>query len=475
MFHRAVVAAALLAGAALRVHAAEPSGMEPAACPPGIPEAIQSRVTCGTVAVPVAGGNDPARWRLFVMRIEAGRPSSERTALLLQAGGPGFAPSLGPVARLGDLVSFASDRDIVLFDERGSGRSEPKVCADLGSRTLALEAADLPADEHDRRRAALYDLCREELRRAGIPAEAFGTPRTAEDVEAIRRALGLDRLDLYGISYAGRLAADYAARHPQRVRSVLFDSTMETGGGPQRTDGFEPALSGVIRKCADDAGCARRYPDLRSTITRVLADLERNPLRVPVDAGVGLPGNEYVLNRQDLEWVLFTMLYSRPGHAAVPAFVTAVERRDPAAVAPVIERLADGMQAFSELTFVAVMCRDMQVRDAPGNAMAGYEWLQLRGVCAGWGAPGPEPRAPLPGSVPMLFLAGGNDPITPPAIAEDLARRLGAPLFRFPGMGHGVGMGHRCARRIVSAFLDRPGATVDGGCAGQPLPPLDFQ
>ena len=158
--------------------------------------------------------------------------------LFILAGGPGQAASfLGPFAAA--LTGVRKDRDIVLVDQRGTGRSSPLVCDAFKpdhSLETALEFDPLPK----------ASACARELAAKGIDATQYTTAAWVADLDAVRAALGYDKINLWGGSYGTRAAQEYLRRHPDRVRSVVLDGVAT------------PAMKIHARRVADARGGARR-------------------------------------------------------------------------------------------------------------------------------------------------------------------------------------------------------------------------
>src|SRR5512141_1884963 len=164
---------------------------------PKLPVAAQ----CGTFEVPE--NRDRPRGRrinLAIAVLPANALNPRADPLFIVAGGPGQAASyLGPFAA--SLTGVRRDRDIVLVDQRGTGRSSPLTCA-------AFKPDDRP-------KAA---ACAKELAAQGVDAAQYTTAAWVADLDAVRAALGYARVNLWGGSYGTRVAQEYLRRHPSRVR-----------------------------------------------------------------------------------------------------------------------------------------------------------------------------------------------------------------------------------------------------------------
>ena len=224
---------------------------------------------CGELEVPENRALPQGRTiRLAVAVLPANTLSPRPDPLFILAGGPGQAATrLGPLAAL--LVDVRRDRDIVLVDQRGTGRSSPLDCA-AWRPDEGLEAAI----EIDPVPKALQ--CAKELSASGIDPAQYTTAAFVADLDAIRVALGYDRINLWGGSYGTRVAQEYLRRHPAQVRSMVLDGAVPPRMAPL-VDVWptrEAAFAALIAACAG-APCVSR----RASRPRRDAGRHRQPLR----------------------------------------------------------------------------------------------------------------------------------------------------------------------------------------------------
>ena len=225
---------------------------------------------CRTIRPPRAAANwkfrriatapQGRKLRIFAAVLPANTLTPKDDPLVIIAGGPGQAAStLAPfAARLSEL---RRTRDVVLIDQRGTGRSSPLDCAAF--RPREDEAFDI--DPLPRARA-----CADELKAKGVDAAQYTTTAWVADLEAMREALGYERWNLWGGSYGTRVAQEYLRRHPQRVRTMILDSVAPPGMiislDVWRTR--EAALAAVYAHCAASERCRTAHPDLAATFER---------------------------------------------------------------------------------------------------------------------------------------------------------------------------------------------------------------
>lgn len=401
------------------------------------------------------------------------------------AGGPGQAAIelAGSWSRL--LARVSNRRDIVLVDQRGTGRSAKLGCPELPPATplaqLLSEAAQM----------ARLETCRAELQR--LPhgdLRQYTTTIAMQDVEAVRQALGAPRINLVGGSYGTRAALEYQRQFPQAVRRVVIDGVAPPDmvlPAAFSADN-QAALDAMFAACERDAGgCAMRHPALRERWRQWLATL---PKEVTVQHPITGAAERLAITREALLNFVRTPLYTPALAAGLPlALDEALRGR----LAPLLG-LASGLGSsrvgmLAEGMHFSVVCaEDLPRLEGAGVADAGNlpgadfgrEFAErYRRVCSAWPRGGVPPAfyEVSPAPAPVLVLSGGADPATPPRHGERVARLLG-PKARHvvvPEAGHGV-MSMPCMRdvlfRFISAEADGDALAVKADCAAAvPRPP----
>ena len=157
------------------------------------------------------------------MIIASARPAQADPVVYI-SGGPGSPLTVysGYQAR----HPYAPDRDLVLVDQRGTGRSEPRLCPEMQGELVngMLAVATNPTLEALAADRAVHIACRDAVRAHGVDLDTFGTVATSEDYEWVRRALAITRWNVVGESYGTTVAMTLLTRHPETVRSAVLDS-----------------------------------------------------------------------------------------------------------------------------------------------------------------------------------------------------------------------------------------------------------
>ena len=432
---------------------------------------------CGTLSVPVDWA-DPSSGRIgvAVARRPATDPAHRIGTLVVNPGGPGES---GVDFALGTFFSAAlrSRFDLVGFDPRGVGRSHPVIC----SRAL-VEAAPSPLITSRQQYGAVvaYNrrLAADCRTRTGPLYGHVDTLSVVRDLDALRSALGEERISFYGASYGTVLGEQYADRFPGRVRAVVLDSVLDHGAAVGDVLGTgasaaQDAFDQFVAWCARDRACALHGRDVRGLWAGLLARAAAGTLRDPFAAGrpVSVFG---LLN------VAFSSFYAPQWHSL------AYYMKEAGAPAPRTASVPGRPHAFP-----AIMCADW---DLP---ISGYSALVrtlrvLRGRapqmmvspllltaavgCLGRDTPPANPQRPLrPAATPVLVLGTRHDPATPYRWARRVAVRLGpaARLVTYRGSGHIAYGRSDCLIGVVDHFLFT-GRTPAAGTACPAVPPSPF-
>ena len=458
----ALLAASGASAAALPLHTCRLSGLEHDA-------------QCGVLKRPL----DPARpdgtqIDLHVVVIPALARQKLPDPIFFLAGGPGQS-AIGLAGTIEHLTArLGARRDLVLIDQRGTGHSAPLHC-DTPTADEAL------ARTLDRARAiAALDACRLSLQK--LPwgdLRFYTTPLAMADADAVRAALGAERIDLIGISYGTRAALEYLRAYPSHVRRMVIDGVAPADMVLPESDDVDAdaAMAALMRDCAAEKACARAHPTLAQTWQGLLASLPK-----PVTFAEPVSGEvrHVTMTRDALRGLVRPGLYSPSLGALLPYAIdqAAAGRYEP------LMALATGDADIAEGEHFSVICAEDAPRMSPPAGADGDQGARAmyRAACAHW------PRGDVPpafytiprSEVPVLLLSGGLDPVTPPRHAERAAKALGpkARSVVVANNGHNV-TAIACMRDAVFHFIDAAddaqAQSVDLGCAAKVPRPLAFE
>jgi pimeloyl-ACP methyl ester carboxylesterase len=471
----------LIFGALVGLGAAVPAGAaEPAACRL---RGIEHEALCGSVKRaldPSQPGGVQIEVHYAVLPALARNKKPDPVFFL--AGGPGqsaieIAPAVASM-----LGRFTNRRDIVLVDQRGTGKSAPLVCQ---ADDPALPLAEQFDETRQRARQA---QCLDKLKALPHGDLRFYTTTIAmADADAVRAALGADKINLIGGSYGTRAALEYQRQFPQHVRRTVIDGVAPPDmvlPASFSTDN-QAALDALFDSCAMEKACAAREPQLAERFHALLASL---PRKVALTHPATGRTETLEMTRDMVLSMVRGPLYVPMLAAALPVAIGEATRGRFEPIASLALAFGGGgrrsMQLAAGMHFAVVCAEDWprlsQTVDKPGPDFGSAFSQTYRDACPRV-ARGEVPAAfyaiaPAPSAT--LVLSGGIDPVTPPRHGERAAAALGA-LARHvvvPNAGHGV-MGIGCMRDVLYRFVDAPSdeeaLKVDAGCVTSiPRPPM---
>ncbi|WP_241997266.1 alpha/beta hydrolase [Rhodococcus sp. SMB37] len=450
------------------------------------PILARSGAQCGRISVPLDYDDpDGPTATLAMSRIEA---DDERIgSILVNPGGPGASGLSTVLAAAG--TELAGQFDIVGFDPRGIGSSDPQVRCLTAAETDADRAVDdgdrspegIEASEKRNREYA--QLCAE---RTGEDLLAHvGTADVVRDMDVIRGVLGDDSLNFLGYSYGTRLGTVYAETFPDRVRAMVLDGAIDPEQDPVeeivlQAEGFQKAFDEFAADCAVRSDCALgNDPAQASARFHQIVD----PL-IAEPAGTTDPRG---LSYRDAITGVQQGLYSSAFWGSLRGGLSSLADGNGDTLLRLADlyegREDDGTYSNINDAFNAVRCVDDQ--PVTERAEAGELDMRFRqtapflddgrgtgeaplDVCAFWPVPATgEPHTPdVPGLAPVLVVSTTGDPATPYQAGVDLARQLGGALVSFDGNQHTVVLdGIPCVDDVVTRyFIDVEVPETDPHC-----------
>lgn len=426
---------------------------------------IMEPVLCGDLPVPenraVSGG------RTISLNIVVIPALGEKTLppLYHLEGGPGLAASAAAAFWAGDGSVHRAHRDIVLMDARGTGGSNPLMCK------LWVSNPYRPVlDDQD------TGTCRDQYLES-TDLTQYGTEAVVADLDAVRVALGHDRIDLSALSYGTRVAQEYLRAHPQNVRAMVLAGTLSPAEKLPLSFGrnANDVLNKLAAACSADAACKKAVPDLAADVAKIAKKFEPGTIKVKHKSGrvtelIAGPFWEAVRaklisvrTQRELPWLLH--------EAAADRWAPLVEY-----LAPKPERAAFGALLSTSCPEDTLDISDSEIAGAGGGVFGTYRIDQQRRACRIWGVPAaPRARTFVSEPTPVLLLAGELDAVTPPSQATEVASKLiNARVVVVPNLGHAPdGLTNMpCYDQLIAAFFEAAtAADLDTGCLATMQPP----
>ncbi|MGV9802027.1 alpha/beta hydrolase [Mycobacterium sp. NPDC003449] len=438
---------------------------------------IPAGAECGMLSVPVDYAKpDGEVAQLAMIRFPA--TGQKVGSLVINPGGPGESGVESAVSLLPSLPESVKERfDVVGFDPRGVNLSNPAVWCNSDADNDRLRADPTveytpEGVEHlENETKQFVQRCVDKM---GVEfLENVGTENVAKDLDAIRAALGDDKLTYLGYSYGTRIGATYAEQFPDKVRAMILDGAVDPNADPVEADirqaaAFQQAFDDYAADCAKSPDCPLGTDPAKAVdVYKTLVDpLVESPAKTKDPRG---------LSYSDAIVGTILPLYSPNLWRHLTDALTGVKNGDGELMLALADlymgRDAKGHYNNSTDVRVAVNCmdtpaitdkatvveQDKRLREvAPFMSYGEFTGDAPLGACAFWPVPPTsEPhQISVTGLPPTLVVSTTNDPATPYQAGVDLARQLGGTLLTFDGTQHTVVFqGNKCVDDIAATYL----------------------
>jgi len=423
---------------------------------------VEHEAQCGVLRRPL----DPTRADgpqidIHVAVLPAIARNKKPDPVMFFAGGPGQSAIglAGAVSRV--LTRFLNRRDVILVDQRGTGLSAPLNCEpEPPTRSLSESI-------NQGRQASVLQACRDSLQKLPYgDLRQFTTTIAMADADAVRRALGVDKVNVMGGSYGTRAVLEYMRQFPGSVRRAILDGVappdMALPGSfsPDAQRAFDALLASCEGSQADST-CRQRYPNLRTQWAAVLTAM---PREVVVPHPVTGRDERFTLTRDMLVGLVRLPLYAPSLASALPYAINEAAAGRYGAIVGLATSMGGnsrGIDLAMGMHFSVVCAEDMprvgKNGDKPGPDFGESALAQYKEACAAW------PKGSVPAAfytIPAapagtLVMSGGDDPVTPPRHGERVTQALGAKARHVvvPHAGHGT-MALGCMRDVMYRFVD---------------------
>jgi pimeloyl-ACP methyl ester carboxylesterase len=445
--------------------------------------ALDVRRECGWLVVPESRDRPTANTVRLAVEIFRAKEPSGAPPLVLLHGGPGGPGGIRLYSAGIAMSPLPRHRDVVIYDQRGAGSSEPKLCRAYD--IVADSASNLrEGAEKEKKLSEARRACVGELDEKGVDRLAYNTVANVADLIDLRRTLGYVSWDIRGPSYGGRLAQEAMVRDGPAIRSVVLVSPMARSFSMQSEQPLstQRAFERLFAACKLQPSCREAFPTLDKDFHAVYANLTKSPLPVSVPLPDG---------RSDTVWLdgdrlvagIRERLGTSTGLGRVPLLLHELRAGDRSRAAreivgydPVPGRLANralrelvncnddyGPTSLKTLKSVNARARPAFRRVVTGDC---EEWLPRLGDAS--------TRTPVRSDIPTLILTGYFDDRAPIEHARRIASTLSrAYLVEFPDEGHDP-RPSRCHAAIALQFWEDPTRPPDTSCVAA-IPPIAFE
>ena len=420
--------------------------------------------------------NNTKKISLNVLRIPAVNPVPDQDPLFVIAGGPGQAAVVVAESMHSLFRDIRKNRDIVFVDQRGTGKSNPFPCEFDTESTKPM-----PITEEE---ALGREAVKECIAKIKDYAAYYTTNYAVQDLDAVRAALGYEKINLWGGSYGSRVVLEYLRRYPSHTRASVIDGVAPVAIAlpwSMEADGLA-ALQAINKQCANTPSCLTHFGDITKKAQAISSRLQANPQDIKITHPRTQEKVVVHMTAQDFSGVIRLALYSRDLSSLLPQVISDSESGDYSVLASLVylAKSKSDMAGINYGMHYSVVCnedyplyKDKTATEA--NLFFNSQMVQkYSDVCEHW------PRAQLPddywapikSDLPILALSGAVDPVTPPYWGEQVKVGLtNLTHIVVPG-GHHIVTSEGCIAQLITMFITTGDAKgLDASCA-QNIQPL---
>ena len=393
---------------------------------PCFTDGVKSKALCGILNVaedPAKALSDNNQVPLNVVVLPKFKEESKELPVMFLAGGPGQAATELAGALNTPMWELRQKHDIILIDQRGTGKSNGLRCPVNDIDGLLFDDSNVDMKEE-------VNKCLETFSDRYLPS--YNTYQAIEDFEAVREALGHKQVHIYGGSYGTRAGFAYLKNHPESIKTAILDSNAPMSlvvGLFGKTS--ETAFDYLIEDCQAHEKCNEAFPNLKQDFVTLMAQLDKANIEESIYHPVSGDKVTMILSKSKVTEAMRGTLYNLASRQILPFVVNKAANGDYRSLATLIasSSASSGNPGglYTGLT-MNILCNEDFSRvtqqalknDADNyfNGELGYS--AFTDVCEFWPKwQAPENFAePVKTDVPVLLFSGKYDPVTPPEYAE---------------------------------------------------------
>ena len=427
-------------------------------------EKLKAECTTFSVAENRENTNRMIDLNIAIVRTKSTKKQADPVIML--AGGPGQSAVESYIGVSHAFRDILKNRDVVLVDQRGTGKSNPLKCEfDESVQKEILKDNDL-----------IYPELEKCVKNLDADTRYYTTTESIKDLEDVRKALKIEKWNLIGISYGTRKALTYMKMFPDSIRSVILDGVV-----PQQealAASHEINLINALRKqfdqCNQQPSCNEAFGDIESQMWNLMETVEE---KQPVIRLQNFSSGEYeeiTLNKESIAIAIRMFSYSASSMNLLPLMINKANNGQLETIASQANMINSMMQQSMTNVEFSILCAE----DAPfypdtissnKQTIFGEGFIdRVKKTCEYW----PHMRAdssfkdPVESDLPVLLLSGELDPVTPPEFADTAMQTLSnAQHLVAKGQGHNV-FPLGCMPDIITDFFEDPEQELDIECMG---------
>ena len=416
--------------------------------------------------------------KLPVMIAKSRSKNPRPDPIIFTVGGPGVITTLGGGRDLSQL-RFLDERDFIYFEQRGAKYSIPTLIGpEIDSVMIDAIDKNLNGKPDDSEVVKAATKLKARLLSEGIDLTAYSTRESAADIEDLRKALKIEKWNLYGISYGCRLMLEVMRNYPEGIRSVILDSPLPPDVGWDETsmERYWNNLHKLFASCRDDSVINLRYPNLESRFLYLIEEADNNPIGVQVEHPISNQLITVKLNGEGIFLLAANYMGNGSYIYSFPYSMNLICEKNP----EILSYLLKGLIApppFAWGMVYSIWCNEEfpfedfdrfhKHKDLPKQLAGISMTIMPEEIFDFWPRRTPDPvdNQPVKSELPVLVTNGQYDPDTPPEWGKRVCQTLpNVQYLEFPGQSHLPLFNHPCGPAMAVEFFNNPDKKLDTGC-----------
>ncbi|MCS5593913.1 MAG: alpha/beta hydrolase [Porticoccaceae bacterium] len=429
-------------------------------------DGLSDRLRCGYVKVAENPSNPNGRKiNIHYAVIPAVKNIYPNQAFLAIAGGPGQSAIDNAPLFDNTFGQVRETRDILLIDQRGTGRSNILQCPeDKDISPLLINGDDFDSVAETKKCLASIDS----------DVAQYTSTNALNDFEVVRKFLGYDKLHVYGISYGSRMAQLYMREHAEALATVTLDGVVPMQQSVLAIGlAIDRAFNLLISDCESQDQCQKQFPSIREALANIESQLLLEPIKTQIFHPMTAQPTEFLLTHDKFLGVIRLALYSPNTRALLPHAIDQAGKGNYQAILGLYSLSMEGMDIAMGMHASVVCSEDIHRLSTDLSAELEQSYIgktmfsELSKVCSVWPSDKVDESfsAPVSNNIPTLLLSGELDPATPPDWAKlAMTDMKNAKHLIAPYAAHGVAM-QSCANRIVAQLVEQESTVeLNGDC-----------
>jgi pimeloyl-ACP methyl ester carboxylesterase len=434
-------------------------------------------VECGDLNVPEDYSQPDGRKIRIHVAVFRSSSDPQPDPVIYLHGGPGVgALKWMPTAYQSGLQSLFPNRDFIVFDQRGTGYSEPRLdCPSLADGYVSSLSTDQRVSSLGWETMHI-DTCLKDLEKRGINLSAYTTMASAADLDALIKTLGYKQVNLWGQSYGTYLALTYMREYGNdgSVRSVVLDgvSPPQKDFMVERGKNAQAAWDAIFLACEADSACRKAYPDIKTSLYKLLDRLATQSIALQKTTPYNGQSQQIIVNDFVFLEALYRSSYESNWISKVPALIVQTNQGDTTLLDSALSNVFESEGSADHGIYYAVTCGNAVNFTSEGKIQAENSQLAepLRAyfnnialgtfnLCEHWTVmpASPTKNQPVASDIPTLLLSGAFDPTTSPTWAKLASETLSnGYLIEFPAEAHDLMATNSCAPILTYKFIENP-------------------